>query len=114
MLIDFSFTILFKEFFELNPYVSNLFGTSIAIIVVFALNKRWTFTDTNRNVSKQFQQFVIVSFLGFAWNSGLVYLFHQHFGYPFYLGKFMAIVIVAVWNFSLNSIFTFKAVSQSS
>ena len=108
MLIDFSFTILFKEYFQLNPYLSNLLGVSIAMVIVFNLNKRWTFADSNSNVRKQFQQFFIVSSFGFIWNSALVYLFHQNLGFSFYLGKFFAIVLVAIWNFSLNSIFTFK------
>jgi len=110
MIIDFTFTIIFKEYFQLNPYLSNFFGISVALAIIFILNKKWTFADTNKNINRQFQQFIIVSSFGFVWNSGLVYLFYQYFGLSFYVGKFLAIILVGIWNFSLNSIFTFKAI----
>jgi putative flippase GtrA len=107
-LVDFSITILFKEYFKINLYLSNLLGVLSAIIVLFFLHKRWTFMNTSKNVARQFQQFLIISLLGCALNSGLLYLFQQNFSLPFYLGKFLAIICVGIWNFSANSFITFK------
>lgn len=108
MAVDYSFTILFKEYFSLNPYFSNFLGIIAAIIVLFILHKKWTFADANQNVGKQFQQFIVISLIGCIWNSGLVYLFHQYFSLPFYIGKFFAIILVSSWNFLANSSLTFK------
>jgi putative flippase GtrA len=111
MAIDFSLTILLKEILEFNGYLASLLGVLGAIVVIFLINKKWTFKNDNKNINKQFFQFLIIALIGCLWNSGLLFIFNQYFFLSFYLGKLLAIMIVAIWNYALNSIFTFNVSS---
>lgn len=112
MVIDFSLTMFFKEFLEFNAYLASLLGVLGAIGVIFFINKKWTFKDNDKNINKQFFQFLSISLIGCLWNSSLLFIFHQYFFLSFYVGKLLAIMVVACWNYALNSIYTFKVGSQ--
>ena len=108
MAVDFGFTVFFKELLRLKPYVANCIGISAAIIVIFLLHKKWTFSNSNKNINKQFKQFVITSLLGLLLNTGLLFFFQHYLFFAFYSGKLLSIVLVGFWNFSINSLITFK------
>jgi len=109
MMVDFSITAISKEYFGINPYVANLMGILTALVLIFMLHKSWTFADNDKNISKQFQLFLIISLLGCLWNSGFLYLLQQYFALSFYVAKALAIILVGAWNFSANYMITFKA-----
>lgn len=108
MMIDFGTTWLCKEKLKWNKYVSNACGFSLAVICNYSINRRWTFTSSNPHWVKQFTLFVVVSLIGLLLNTGFLYFFHQKRSKNFYLAKFLAIVIVFIWNFLANFFFTFK------
>lgn len=109
MMVDFSITAISKEYFKINPYIANVMGILTALVVIFLLHKNWTFADKDKNAGRQFQLFLIVSLLGCLWNSGFLYLLQQYFVLSFYVAKTLAIILVGVWNFSVNHMITFKA-----
>jgi len=108
MMIDFGTTWLCKEKLKWNKYVSNACGFSLAVICNYSINRRWTFTSNNPHWVKQFTLFVVVSLIGLLLNTGFLYFFHQKKAKNFYLAKFLAILIVFIWNFLANFFFTFK------
>ncbi len=105
--VDFFITWLCKEKLKFNKYLSNGIGFSFAVINNFLLNRYWTFNDTIQPFSEQFLKFAIISIIGLAINTGLLYLLVKYTKFNFYLIKLMVIGLVFFWNFSINYLFTF-------
>ncbi|PWS27384.1 glycosyl transferase family 2 [Pedobacter yonginense] len=109
MAIDFGATWLFKEKIKVNKYVANAIGFSLAVTNNYLINRIWTFQSTNAHWGTEFSKFLVVSLIGLGLNTIIIYLFHQRKnGANFYVAKFFAIIIVFVWNFLANMLFTFK------
>ncbi|WP_129718192.1 GtrA family protein [Pedobacter sp. SYP-B3415] len=109
LLIDFGTTWLLKDRLKANKYLANCTGFSLAVISNFMLNRVWTFQSHNIHWEGEFAKFVLISLIGLALNTGFLYLFHQsRFKLPFYFAKFLATLVVFIWNFTANFIFTFS------
>lgn len=108
MMIDFSTTWFCKEKLKWNRYVANGCGFTLAVVCNYLINRQWTFTSSNPLWLKEFTIFLIVSLTGLLLNTSFLYFFHQKKGKNFYIAKFMAILIVFIWNFLANFFFTFK------
>ncbi|MCX2576227.1 GtrA family protein [Pedobacter sandarakinus] len=109
MAIDFGATWFFKEKMRINKYLANGIGFSLAVTNNYFINRIWTFQSKNAHWGTEFSKFLIVSLIGLGLNTLIIYLFHQRKnGTNFYLAKCFAILIVFVWNFLANMLFTFK------
>lgn len=109
MAIDFGVTWLCKEKIKINKYVANALGFIFAVTNNYLINRVWTFQSTNIHWGTEFSKFIVVSVIGLALNTVIIYLFHQRKnGTNFYVAKFFAIAIVFVWNFIANLMFTFR------
>jgi putative flippase GtrA len=106
LVIDFSITYILKEHFLFNKYVSNSVGFVVAATCNFILNKWWTFKSSNK-FHKEYIIFLSIAVAGLLINSTILYLFHAQLQLNFYLAKLIAIIIVFVWNFIMNSRFNF-------
>ena len=106
--IDFFVTWLFKEKFKLNKYIANGIGFCAAVINNFLLNRYWTFTVDNQSMGEQFLKFALIALLGLAINTFLLYMLGKYLKFNFYVLKLIVIGIVFLWNFFMNSIYTFQ------
>jgi putative flippase GtrA len=105
--IDFGITYLCKEKFDWNKYVANATGFTTAVVNNYILNRIWTFQSTDPQIARQFLLFLIISLIGLALNTSLLYYLHERKNKHFYLSKLFAVVLVFIWNFSANSLITF-------
>ena len=106
--IDFGTTWLFKEKIKVNKYVANAFGFALAVTNNYLINRIWTFQSANAHWGIEFGKFLLVSIIGLAINTSVIFIFYQRKqGSNFYVAKFCAIIITFVWNFLANSFFTF-------
>lgn len=108
LMIDFLFTWLCKDVFYWNKYVANGMGFSLAVFNNYILNRVWTFKSKETSIAKQFILFVAISLIGLVLSTTFLFLIHQKMQLPFYLSKALVVVIVFIWNYTANSIFTFK------
>ncbi len=106
LLIDFSITYVFKEFFKINRYVSNSLGFLTAASSNYLLNRIWTFNSDNPRMIFEYMSFMIVSSVGLLINNLFLYLFEKK--YSFYWSKLFAIAVTTVWNFFANYLITFS------
>lgn len=106
--IDFSITWFCKEKLQLNKYVSNSLGFSFAVVNNYILNRYFTFHNNDSHVVSQFVSFLIISIIGFALNTILLYLLQKNTKINFYACKAIVTIIVTLWNFSANTLYTFK------
>ena len=61
----------------------------------------------NTDVVTEYFSFILISLIGLAINNAVLWVVHGKFKYNFYLSKLAAIVIVTIWNFFGNYMFTF-------
>jgi len=117
VLIDFGITWLFKELFRVNKYVANATGFLVAASSNYILNRIWTFSSTNPNIAGEYSLFLLISIIGLAINSLILFLLVEKVAIPkfkngskskFYFSKLIAIGFVTIWNFMMNYFFTFS------
>lgn len=108
LVIDFSITWICKEKLLLNKYLSNSFGFLFGVVNNYFLNKYFTFHNNDNHVATQFLSFLIISIIGFLLNTSFLYLLQKNTKINFYVCKVIVTVIVFVWNFTANSLYTFK------
>ena len=107
LIIDFLLTYVCKEKLLLDKYISNSIGFTTACISNYMLNRIWTFSSQNPNISTEFITFIFVSIVGLIINNSLLWLIHNKFNINFYLSKFGAIILTTIWNFLANYYITF-------
>ena len=112
LVIDFSVTYFFKENMEVNRYVANIMGFSLAVVNNYMVNRFWTFKGKDAKVPYQAVRFLLVSLIGLGLNTLCIYLL-QLMGCRFYPAKAIAIVLVFIWNYSTNALITFKKTDES-
>ena len=107
VVVDFGVTWLLKEKARLNQYVANSSGFMCAVLNNYVLNRVWTFHSQDTAVGMQFARFFGVALIGLGMNNALIYFFNERQKLPFYTSKGIATVIVMLWNFGANYLFTF-------
>ncbi|MDO9633796.1 MAG: GtrA family protein [Paludibacter sp.] len=107
MLIDFGVTWLLKEKAKVNQYVANSVGFMLAASSNYVWNRIWTFSSQNEEITREYFSFIIISLIGLAINNFVIYLLNGKMKINFYLAKLIAIVVVTLWNFSMNFLITF-------
>lgn len=107
MLIDFSTTWICKEKLQINKYIANSAGFTLAVFSNYLLNRYWTFQSTDNHIATQFSRFLLVSIIGLAINNLILYLLVKNTTFNFYLLKLFVIGIVFLWNYFANLLYTF-------
>jgi putative flippase GtrA len=106
--IDFGLTYLLKEKLRLNPYVANSTGFLTAASSNYFFNRIWAFRNHNPQIGEQYTLFMMIAVIGLLINNATIYLLVKKWHLNFYLAKVAATVVVMVWNFGMNYIFTFR------
>ncbi|MDR2887111.1 MAG: GtrA family protein [Bacteroidales bacterium] len=109
MLVDFGVTYILKERHRVNRYVANAAGFMLAASSNFVLNRMWTFQSTDPHFAAQYFHFIVISVIGLAINSLVIFTVHGRLKKNFYVSKLLAIAVVTLWNFGMNSLVTFGA-----
>jgi len=108
MCLDFGTTWLLKEKAKVNKYIANSIGFVLAATSNYFFNRVWTFHSHNQQVVTEYFSFIGISLIGLGLNNLIIYLLTEKLKLNFYLSKLFAIVVVTIWNFVLNYLFTFK------
>jgi putative flippase GtrA len=105
--VDFGVTYFCKEKLRIHKYVASSLGFILATISNYLLNRYWTFNTGQSAQFSQFGKFLGIAVIGLIINNLLIYLFNDKLKLNFYVSKLIAIVIVSVWNFFGNYLYTF-------
>lgn len=80
-----------------------------AVIHNYVLNRLWTFKSREQNVTAQFVRFLVVSLGGFVATQLLMWVLVMMLPTGWYLlAKAITSMVVLVWNFGLNKLWTFR------
>lgn len=107
LIVDFGLTWISKEKLKIQKYIANAIGFSVAATSNYFLNRVWTFRSINPEIAVEYSQFVMVSLIGLAINTFILWLILTRLKFNFYLSKLFAIIVVMLWNFFANLLFTF-------
>ncbi len=108
MLLDFGITYLLKEKVKIHKYIANSIGFISAATNNYILNRIWTFESTDPQIFIQYSKFVVIAITGLGINNLVIWLLSdKYLSLNFYVAKFIAIMVVFLWNFSMNYLFTF-------
>lgn len=105
--IDFGTTFICKEFLKIQKYIANTFGFILAATSNYFLNRIWTFHSVNPNIMLEFTRFFIIALIGLCINLLIIWAMSGKFRINFYISKFVATLVVTIWNFLINAYYTF-------
>jgi len=108
LLVDYTFTYIFKEFLKVQKYIANSIGFTIAASTNYILNRVWTFESDNPDIAVEYTEFLLISIIGLGINNLILWLIVSRLKVNFYLAKFFAICVVTLWNFLANFFITFN------
>ena len=108
VIVDFGTTWLLKEKAHVNKYLANTCGFILAATSNYILNRVWTFASKNDKIINEYIWFFIFALAGLALNNLVLMIFNDKLKQNFYLSKSVAIILVTLWNFIMNYLFTFR------
>lgn len=89
-----------------GPLPATLAGYVLGGIVSYLLNRRLTFAG-GRSHREAVWRFAVVAASGFAWTGALMALFVDRLGLPYLPAQAVTTLIVLVWGFVANRLWTF-------
>lgn len=104
---DFSIYTLLIKGFLINYVIANLCSITIALILVYFLQKNWTFRYISKNESKTFQRYLISVAITYILNNGTVIIFVSVLGYGEIISKIIQIIFSTIWGYALTNYFVF-------
>ena len=103
---------LLTEKAEMYYLFSAIFSIEASIISNFLLNDIWTFKDRKKrgiwNGLRRMFKFNLISLPAFPMQMGVMGFLKEFFGVYYLLAAFMGIILVFIWNFVANSLWTWK------
>ena len=97
------------EIFDLEPVISAVISNLIVIFGTYVASYKWVFVS-KRGHRSTFIRYVIVIGLGFIINTTGMYLCVHVFNFWYLASQIVLFSIVAINNYSLNKLWTFKNV----
>lgn len=115
-IIDFGILYLLKTIFLVPLIIANTVSYSAGIVNNYTLNRYWTFAEKKSDpVSHQFGKFLAVNVFALILNNLIVILANhpisEFFENPqtgYLYSKVLATIIVVIWNYSANRLWTFR------
>ena len=105
---DFSIYTLFVKYFQINFIIANIFSMSVALIIVYFLQKNWTFKYQTKEKRKTFQRYLISVIITFLLNNFVLFTLVDLFGYNEIFAKIVQIIIGTIWGYCLTNFFVFN------
>ena len=103
---------LLTEVIQLYYLISAAFAIELSIISNFLLNDHFTFPDrrspTKNALLKRLLKFNLVSLAGLTINMSVLWLLTEVAGLFYLLSNLVGIVVAALWNYLINSLWTWQ------
>ncbi|MGD0635479.1 MAG: GtrA family protein [Beijerinckiaceae bacterium] len=105
--IHYALLVSLVEFGGVSPVPSALCGFTAGGIVSYGLNRRHTF-ESDRPHEEAAWRFALVASFAFALTYLFMRLFHEFAHWPYLLAQVVTTLIVMVWTFGANRLWTFR------
>lgn len=105
---DFSIYSILVKFFFINYLLANIVSITVALILVYFLQKNWTFQYyTNKN-TKTFQRYMVSVAITYILNNAVLILLVGIFRYDVIISKIIQIILSMIWGYCLTNYFVFN------
>jgi putative flippase GtrA len=109
--IQYVILIALREGLGVSPVTASAIGYAIAAVCNYLMKYHWVFaSDEHHHVAGP--KYAVVSISGLTLNTLLMYLGNQVLGLYYLLAQVVATAVVLVWNFTLNGLWTFRAIGR--
>jgi putative flippase GtrA len=95
------------EIGHVDPVLATALAFSVAVLVGFALNRRWTFAD-HGGAQAQLWRYVVAALAGLADNMAIMYVTVDLLHWSPYVGFALAVVLMPPLTFALNRAWVFR------
>ncbi len=101
-----------------NVSFSKLCSAEAALLNNFFWNEVWTFRAAARGqrtaaaVARRLWRFHAICGIGIGLAVGLLHVFYGLIGINLYVANLLAIVLLTLWNFSMNAVFNWRVRAQ--
>jgi len=107
IIVDFSFFTIIVKFFQINYLIANIFSLSFALIIVYYLQKNWTFQYRIKEGTNTFQRYLIGVALTYLFNTGILIVLVDFLHFDIIPSKTIQIVLSTVLGYILTNFFVF-------
>lgn len=90
-----------------NLYIANFISVNIGIITSFILNTRFNFKIKD-NIQKRLIRFLTIGYVGMSISTVILYIGKELWGIDEILVKLISVVVVAILQFILNKLITYR------
>lgn len=112
VIIDFSLFTVSVNFFQINYIIANIFSISVALILVYFLQKNWTFQYHIKEKTKTFQRYLISVALTYLFNSGILIIFVEFFKFDVIHSKAIQVILSTLLGYVLTNYFVFVQIRE--
>jgi putative flippase GtrA len=95
------------ELGRIDPVLANALAFSVAVLVGFALNRRWTFAG-HGGESAQLWRYVVAALVGLAGSSLIMHAAVNVARWSPYVGLALSLVLMPPLSFALNQLWVFR------
>ncbi len=106
--IDYGIFTVLSQFLHIHYLIASIISFSISVIYNYILSIKWVFNVNKKQTTKDFLVFIILSVIGLALNSLILYISVDLIHIHEMIGKIIATAIVMVYNFITRKIFIEK------
>ncbi len=107
-LVDYGSYFLFTRLLYIAPHGANVVAYVCGNVVSFLGHRFFTFhTTDNPQIFREYARFLVVTIIGLAISQAIV-VFSLQAGITDLIGKGFAVVVSGLFNFIVNSLWTFK------
>ena len=104
-LVDVGVLVLLKELFYVDVLLSSAVSFSVSVVVNYILSMTFVFKSKGKSKVREFIVFVILSIGGLCLNQVILWAGVEFTSIHYLIIKFLAMVIVPVYNFITRKIF---------
>ena len=108
---QYAILILLVEFLQVYAVVASAIGFVISSILNYRLNYSFTFSS-NRSHRAAFPRFFLTAIIGLLINTGTMLVCLEIFGLYYIVSQVLATGTSLVWNFVVNSAWSFREIEE--
>ena len=110
--VQYSILIALVEWFHWPPVPASALGYVLSAILNYHLNYAFTYRSQQAHL-RTFLRFAVVATVGLSLNSFFMYVFAHVVGWHYLLAQIVSIGLVLLWNFTLNTLWSFRIAPDS-
>lgn len=112
VVIEFIILIVLVEKFSINYLIANFFSFMFTNLVNYLLSRLWVFGKSNKRIRHEVLLFFSTAMVGLIINQIIMWILVDRYQLNYKLVKFIAIVIVVIWNFWSKKFLVFSTIKK--